>query len=56
MTITYWQAGDRPNGWTGSIGQFSPLPVDKEIRLYLGKKREDGVWNLLEPNGWQAVE
>jgi hypothetical protein len=56
MIVTYWQAGERPQGWSGSVGQFSPLPVDKKIRLFLGKKREDGVWNLLGPNGWQAVE
>ena len=56
MTVTYWQVGERPKGWTGAAGQFSPLPVDKKIRLFLGKKREDGGWNLLGPNGWQAVE
>ena len=56
MLVTYWQAGERPAGMTGSMGQHSPLPVDKKIRMFLGKKREDGVWNLLGPNGWQAVE
>lgn len=55
LTVTYWQAGDRKEGWTGDTGQYAGLPLNEKIRLYLGRQSKDG-WRLIEPNGWERVE
>jgi len=55
ITVQYWQAGKRPRGWTGPVGQHSPPPTDKEIRLFFDKK-VDGVWQLVEPIGWESLD
>lgn len=55
ITVVYWQVGERPIGWTGSTGQYSALPINQEIRLYLGRQGRDG-YRLLEPNGWEIVQ
>lgn len=57
MMVTYWQADTRPEGWTGTMGQRSPLPVDKKIRIFIRRdSTDDEVWDVLMPNGWNAVE
>lgn len=55
LKVSYWQAGKRPKGMTGDMGQYSPLPIDEEVCIYLGDEKK-GVWELLSPNGWQEVE
>jgi hypothetical protein len=55
ILVSYWQAGKRPKGMTGDMGQYSPLPIDEEVCMYLGDEKK-GVWELLSPNGWQEVE
>jgi hypothetical protein len=54
IDVHYWQAGRRPQGWTGPVGQSSLPSVGMTIRLFLTE--EDDGFHLLEPNGWQEVQ
>jgi hypothetical protein len=50
IEVHYRQTGSRAEGWAGPQGQNSPLPEGEKVRLYLLK--QEGVYRLLEPNGW----
>jgi hypothetical protein len=54
IEVHYWQAGDRPLGWSGPAGQYSGLREDTMVRLYLSQESE-GRLHLLEPNGWESI-
>lgn len=54
IEVNYWQAGERPLGWTGPGGQYYRLALDTQVRLFLERDRE-GSLDLLEPNGWESI-
>lgn len=54
MYVHFRQAGKRPRGWTGDVGQSSPLGEGEHVRVYL-KAGLYQKWQLLEPNGWEEV-
>lgn len=55
IIVHYWQAGQRPAGWTGNGGQSSLFSEGMAVKLFL-TKTSDGELHLLEPNGWEAAE
>lgn len=55
ITVHYWQAGQRPAGWTGNGGQSSLFSEGMAVKLFL-TRTSDGELHLLEPNGWEASE
>lgn len=48
----YRQTGSRSKGWAGPQGQNEALTKGTRARVYLEK--QDGMYKLLEPNGWSA--
>ncbi len=46
------QTESRSKGWAGPQGQNEILKKGERARLYL--RKVDGVYKLLEPNGWAA--
>ncbi len=46
------QTESRATGWAGPQGQNEPLTKGLQARLFLTKT--DGIYQLLEPNGWTA--
>ena len=50
IKVTYFQTGDRPDGWVGPGGQYSSLYQGLKAKLYLNQSL-DGTFNLIEPNG-----
>jgi hypothetical protein len=53
-TLHYWRAGQREPGWSGDIGQNSPIEAGTRIRAFVTYDPE-GKAQLLEPNGWEPA-
>lgn len=54
IDVYYWQAGQRPEGWTGPSGQYHVPSPKNTVRLFLTVAQ--GRFTLLEPNGWALLE
>lgn len=52
IEVHYRQTQSRAKGWVGPQGQSKGLEQGQTARLYLNKS--EGVYRLLEPNGWST--
>jgi hypothetical protein len=54
LRIECRQTAERPDGWAGPQGQNEIPAEDQKIRVYV-RETPDGVFELLEPNGWAPI-
>jgi len=54
LPIQCRQTAERPAGWTGRQGQNEIPAEDQKVRVFV-RETPEGIYELLEPNGWQAL-
>jgi hypothetical protein len=55
LPIQCRQTAERPDGWAGPQGQNEIPAEGQKVRLFV-RETPDGIFELLEPNGWEAIK